>query len=56
MFEPRWIQQQTTRKNLTSYSIIPEFSEPNNQLIQEWRIYCNKNEILKKILIWKNIG
>lgn len=43
-FDPRFIHIQQSRHNISLYSEIPEFKLPNNQIIQEWGIYCGLNE------------
>jgi hypothetical protein len=45
-FDPRYIHSQIERTNILLYSIIPEFKIPNLNLIQEWGIYSNLNEII----------
>ncbi len=43
-FDPKYIQAQNNRHNLNDYRKIDEFLSPNNDLINEWGVYCGLRE------------
>lgn len=51
VFNPKYIHAgDLLRKNIRQYSVIKEFSNPSDDLLQEWGIYCGlENEFLGEI-------
>ena len=43
-FDPHYIRAQQHHYNISLYSEIQEFKNPTDQIMQEWRIYCNLEE------------
>ena len=43
-FDPRYMQAQTDRYNITLYKLIKELENPPNDLITEWAIYSELSE------------
>ena len=54
IFDPLYIKMgiqvgDISCNNIRRYSIIPEFSNPSDELLREWAIYCGSiNEIIEE--------
>ncbi|CAJ0648604.1 10976_t:CDS:2, partial [Entrophospora sp. SA101] len=49
-FNPKFIRASSSQKNILLYSFIKEFINPEDELINEWSIYCGDNEFLEENL------
>ncbi|CAJ0636060.1 15954_t:CDS:2, partial [Entrophospora sp. SA101] len=49
-FDPKFIRASSSQKNILLYSFIKEFINPEDELINEWSIYCGDNEFLEENL------
>ena len=49
-FNPKFIRASSSQKNILLYSYIKEFVNPEDELINEWSIYCGDNEFLEENL------
>ena len=47
-FNPQFIQSSTNYHNLSNYSLIMEFQNPSNEIINEWATYCGLSEIFEE--------
>src|SRR5437868_5005916 len=47
-FDPYFIQLQLYYHNILLYKNIEEFKSLTNELITEWRIYCELNELFEE--------
>ena len=49
-FNTKFIRASSSQKNILLYSYIKEFVNPEDELINEWSIYCGDNEFLEENL------
>ncbi|PKK65920.1 hypothetical protein RhiirC2_785485 [Rhizophagus irregularis] len=57
-FDSRFIQSNIVCHNILDYGIIEVLHSPTDNLIQEWAIYCELNELVEKLIdldvYWRN--